>query len=76
MNEISNCLLCGGRAFVTHDIFDEYDFGWSIGCARAKIGDKYHNLNDYDSFHNARITFYGLNNKEQAIKIWEKRCKE
>lgn len=74
-DKLSNCPICNGKAFVMHDIVDGFEFGWSVGCARAKIGDIYHNLNNYDSFHNAKLVFHNLNSKEQAIEIWEKRVK-
>lgn len=68
------CPICGGSAFVMHDIADGFEFGWSVGCARARIGDKYHNLYDYDSFRKAKIVLLGLSSKEQAIEVWKKRC--
>ena len=76
IEKLPKCPLCNGRAFIMHDVVDDFELGWSVGCARARIGDKYHKFNDYNSFHNARIVFHCLNSKEQAIEIWEKRCKE
>ena len=71
---LPKCPICGGRAYIMHDIVDGFDFGWSVGCARACIGDKHHKLNDYEKFEKARIVFHNLHSKEQAIKIWEERC--
>lgn len=73
---LSKCPLCGGRAFVMHAVVDGFEFGWSIGCERACIGDKHHKLNDYESFWQAKIVFHNLRSKEYAIEVWERRCRE
>ena len=69
------CPICKAPAFVAHDIVDGFEFGWSVGCARACINDKVHNLGA-DDFKKARLVLFGLGNKDLAIKAWNNRCKE
>ena len=72
MSDLKPCPLCGGKAFISHDIIDGYDFGWSVGCSRACINDCIHKLNE-DEFIKARITIHCLASKEEAIKTWNRR---
>ena len=69
------CPLCGAKAFLSKDVVDGYYFGWSVGCPRACINDKTHKL-DEDAFRKARLTFFYLDSKEEAIEVWNNRCKE
>lgn len=69
------CPLCGAKAFISKDVVDGYYFGWSVGCPRACINDRTHKLNE-EEFKKARLTFFGLNSKEQATEVWNSRCKE
>lgn len=75
-NRLHPCPICGAKAFVSHDIVDGFEFGWSVGCPRACIGDGIHGFDDYESFRKARLTMFNLNSKEQAIEKWNKRCEE
>ena len=70
------CPLCGAKAFVMHDIVDGFEFGYSVGCPRACIGDKHHKLMDEDTFKAAKLTFFGLASKEEAIRIWNERVEK
>ena len=67
-------IFCGAKAFVSHDVVDGFDFGWSVGCPRACIADGIHGLNDTESFKKARIVMHYIISKEEAIKQWNKRC--
>ena len=73
--KLKPCPICGRKAFLSHDIVDGFDFGYAVGCPVAKISDGIHGFDDYDSFHAAQLTFLGLYNKEEAVKIWNNRCK-
>ena len=73
--ELMPCPLCGSKAFLSKDIVDGFYFGWSVGCPRACINDRTHKLGEKE-FKKARLTFFGLDSKERAIKIWNKRCEE
>lgn len=70
------CPICGAKAFVSHDIVDGLEFGWSVGCPRACIADGIHGFNDPESFRKARLTMFGFGNKQKAIDAWNKRCQE
>lgn len=70
------CPICGAKAFVNHDVADEYEFGWSVGCPRACIADGIHGFNDSESFRKARLTMFCFNSKQEAIEAWNKRCRK
>ena len=75
-SKLMPCPLCGAKAFVSHDVVDGFEFGWSVGCPRACIADGIHGFNDSESFHKARLTMFGFSNKQEAIDAWNKRCQE
>lgn len=72
--QLEPCPICKRKAFISHDIVDGFDFGWSVGCPVARIGDKYHGLDDPESFHKARLVMHYLNSKQDAIEAWNRRC--
>lgn len=74
--KLKPCPLCDAKAFVHHDTVDGFDFGWSVGCPRACIGDRIHGLNDQESFEKARITMFYLPSREEAVKKWNERATE
>ena len=73
--ELPCCPICGSKAFISKDVVDGFYFGWSVGCPRACINDKTHKLNE-EEFKKARLTFFYLNSKEEAIRVWNERCTE
>ena len=75
-NRLRPCPICGAKAFVSHDIVDGFEFGWSVGCPGACIKDGIHGFNDYETFQEARLTMFYLPTKEKAIEEWNKRCEE
>lgn len=72
--DLMPCPICGSKAFISKDVVEGFYFGWSVGCPRACINDKVHKL-DEEAFKKAKLTFLYLNSKEQAIEIWNDRCK-
>lgn len=72
MTELKPCPLCGSKAFVAHDIVDGFEFGWSVGCPRARIDDPVHKLGEKE-FKKARLVMFGFASKEEAIKAWNRR---
>lgn len=74
--ELMSCPICGAKAFVSHDVADGFDFGWSVGCPRAGVPDDIHGFNDLESFKKAKLTMFGFSNKQKAIDAWNKRCLE
>ena len=73
---LSPCPICGAKAFVSHDVVDGFEFGWSVGCPRACIADGIHGFNDSESFRKAKLTMFGFSSKQKAIDAWNKRCLE
>lgn len=74
--KLKPCPICGKKAFLSHDIVDGFDFGYSVGCPVACISDGIHGFNDYNSFHAAQLVFMGLFGADQAFKAWQERCKK
>lgn len=74
LTELRRCPICGSKAFLSHDVVDGYDFGYSVGCPRACINDGIHGFNDSESFKNAQLVFHGFLRKEDAINTWNKRA--
>lgn len=72
--KIMPCPICGAKAFVSHDVVDGLDFGWSVGCPRACINDNVHRLNE-EEFHKAKLVMFSLPTKQKAIEAWNKRCR-
>ena len=70
------CPICGAKAFLRRDIVDGFDFGFSVGCPRAKINDGIHGFNNSESFKNARLTMHNLTSRDEAINCWNKRASE
>lgn len=68
------CPVCGSKGFISHDIVDGFDFGWSVGCPRACIADGVHGFDTAESFKAARLVFFYINSKDRAIEIWRRRC--
>jgi len=68
------CPICRRKAFISHDVVDGLDFGWSVGCPVARIGDKYHGINDVETFDKARLVIYCLPSRSAAIEAWNRRC--
>lgn len=66
------CPVCGSKGFISHDIIDGRDFGWSVGCPRACIADGVHGFDTKESFEAARLVFFHIASKDRAIEIWRR----
>lgn len=75
MDKLKSCPLCGSPAFVFHDIVDGFEFGWSVGCPRARIDDPVHKLNEED-FKKARLVMHHFLTKQQAVEAWNSRVED
>lgn len=75
-SKLMPCPVCGAKAFVSHDVVDGFEFGWSVGCPRACIADGIHGFNDPESFRKARLTIHNLASKQEAIDKWNRRCRK
>lgn len=74
--KLKPCPVCGCKAILQHDVCNEFDFGYSVGCPRAYINDGVHGYNDYDSFHATKLVFHGIFDKKEAVRIWNTRCRK
>lgn len=75
MNRLKECPLCGSKAFIAHIGVNGLDFGWSVGCPKARIDDPVHKLGE-EELKKARIVMHGFASKENAIKAWNRRVEE
>ena len=73
MNDLLPCPICGSAAFVSHDVVEGFNFGWSVGCPRACIDDSVHNLNE-EEFQEARLVMFHFPTKQAAIAAWNRRA--
>lgn len=63
------CPVCGSKGFISHDIVDGFDFGWSVGCPRACIADGVHGFDTAESFERARLVFFTSTTKIRHLKF-------
>ena len=74
--ELKPCPICGRRAFVKHDKWDGFDFGWGVGCPIFCRNDGIHGFpNDMpeDEFEKKRLTGFYYPSKERAVEAWNER---
>ena len=76
MSDLKPCPLCGSKAFVAHIVIDgEFDFGWSVGCPRARIDDPVHKLGK-EELKKAKLTMHHFASRKDAVEAWNRRCEE
>ena len=63
------CPICGGKAFVMHDVVDGFEFGWSVGCPVFKLDDGIHGISE-DTPTEFRPIIHMMVSREDAIKAW------
>ena len=76
------CPICGKKAYLSHDVFDGADYGYSVGCTAFRINDGVHGfvrteiLNNFDDTAKSKMpAFYGCDTKEEAFEKWVNYCK-
>ena len=74
MSELKPCPVCGAKAFLSHDVVDGFDMGYSVGCPRYCIGDGIHGIDDVDAYSDRHYSSYGFYTKEEATKWWNRRA--
>lgn len=62
---LPRCPVCHKKAFLTHDVADGADYGYSVGCPAYRTGDGVHPYN---------ASFYGFCTKEEAARKWTAFC--
>lgn len=74
--ELKPCPICGAKAFVSHDVVDGFEFGWSVGCPRFCRNDGIHGFDDdmpEDEFEAKRLTGFNYLTKDKAVEAWNDR---
>ena len=54
------CPICGGSAYIMHDVIDGMDFGFSGGCASFYLNDEKHGIDDPDDSRCPRVDGYSF----------------
>lgn len=75
MNELEPCPICGAKAFLSKDIVDGFDFGYSVGCPRFRSEDGIHGWKIGDSDERKMTIFY-CNSRQEAINKWNYKVKK
>ena len=63
--KLPRCPICKKKAFLSHDVVDRADMGYSVGCPAYRTGDGVHSIN---------AAFYGFYTKEEAAQKWTQFC--
>ena len=73
MADLPKCHVRGRKAFLSHDVVDGFDFGYSVGCPSFRADDGIHgwSFDDHDEKKYAAHCFF---TKQQAIDWWIRRC--
>ena len=74
--ELNRCPICRAKAFLSHDIVDGFDFGFSVGCPRFRIGDGIHGIDTFGEAEKHGLTWWGFFSKEAAAEWWNRRTEE
>jgi len=70
------CPICGKKAYLSHDVFDGADYGYSAGCTAFCINDGVHGFDDFNDTYNPKMpSFHGCDTKEEAFEKWVNYCK-
>ena len=73
MGTLKPCPICGGKAYVMHDVADGFEFGWSAGCARFCICDVIHDMDETTPEADLPRVMY-CNTKTAAIEAWNRKA--
>ena len=46
LKELPPCPICGRKAYLSHDIADGADFGYSAGCPAFRLNDRLHGMTE------------------------------
>lgn len=65
------CPICGHKAFISHDVVDGADMGYSSGCSTFRLYDELHGIVDVKD--PATPKFFGSSAKEVYEK-WIEYC--
>lgn len=69
----SKCPLCGRKAYLSHDIVDGYDMGYSIGCPGYCLNDGVHGISTFEEDEKRGYAQSGFFRREDAEDWWKNR---
>ena len=72
MADLPKCPVCGRKAFLSHDIVDGFDFGYSVGCPIFCGDDGVHGWS-FDDPSEKKFAAHCFYTKQQAIDWWIRR---
>ena len=70
---LKRCPVCGAKAFISRDVIDGFDFGWSVGCPRFCIVDGVHGIDTREDAEKCGLTGFGFFSKNEATEWWNGR---
>lgn len=74
--ELPPCPICGKKAYLSHDIVDGADFGYSAGCPSFHIKDGVHGIDDMFADKKTFPSVIYCNTAKQAFNKWVKYCEK
>lgn len=74
MMALKRCPLCGAKAYLSHDVVDGFDFGFSAGCPRYCVSDGIHGIETFEEDCQRGYSKHGFYTKEAAGSWWNRRA--
>lgn len=68
------CPICGRKAYLSHDIADGADFGYSAGCPAFHLKDGIHGIDDMFSDEKTWPSILYCHTAREAFNKWVKYC--
>ena len=68
------CPICGKKAYLSHDVFDGADYGYSSGCPAFHLKDGIHGIDDMFSDEKTWPSFLYCDTAKQAFNKWVRYC--
>ncbi len=71
---MAECPICGRKAYVYHSVVDGFDLGWDAGCARFRLNDGIHGIDEYSEDKTLWPCVSLCNSKDEAIRRWNEKA--
>ncbi len=72
VKQLTNCPVCGAKAYLHGDAPDGFWLGWSVGCPEYCLNDGIHG-HDFNTPREEYLAEHGFATKEEAVAWWKKR---
>ena len=69
------CPICGRKAYLSHDVVDGADYGYSAGCPAFRLNDRLHGLTEQSDKKMFPDVMY-CDTARQAFNKWVKYCEK